>query len=445
MKKQKIIALIGAGILAPLFLGASTYAADPEITINNGAENLYVATGTKTSTDGKASYDAATNTLTLDNFNGDDIKISNLESATIALRGNNTISMATENTTGVPQGITAYDVDLTITGTGSLKVSQTTMSSLTSSASIIYANSITIDSATIDFEAPVRTCLSSNNSWVASNAHGNITINSGKIRLACNTAVLSENITINGGDIYVEKELSSEVVTSKNLTINDGTLTINAPTHRLGSAATFYGNIEINGGTTVINGGQYGIDFTDLSGTLSQVGHFKITGGVLDIKNVDYGIHLGDANENSYIEFSGGTTILDAKYSSAEIIFNTESDRNIIIADDMNLYPKNLDIKMDYTNYSNIWEEYVYSLASNDKIANYSIISDEEINAPEEEPLPVPDTGTDTKAPDTGFFTGEIDGTKAIIYVGAAILGAGVLYLITYSTKRGLHRNRFRK
>ena len=47
--------------------------------------------------------------------------------------------------------------------------------------------------------------------------------------------------------------------------------------------------------------------------------------------------------------------------------------------------------------------------------------------------------------PDTGFFTGEMDGTKAIIYVGAAVLGAGALYLAVYSAKRSLHRNRFRK
>ena len=47
--------------------------------------------------------------------------------------------------------------------------------------------------------------------------------------------------------------------------------------------------------------------------------------------------------------------------------------------------------------------------------------------------------------PDTGFFTGEMDGTKVLIYTGAAVLGAGALYLIVYSAKRGLHRNRFRR
>ena len=47
--------------------------------------------------------------------------------------------------------------------------------------------------------------------------------------------------------------------------------------------------------------------------------------------------------------------------------------------------------------------------------------------------------------PDTGFFTGEMDGTKAIIYAGSAILGTGTLYLVIYSVKRSAHRNRFRK
>ena len=52
---------------------------------------------------------------------------------------------------------------------------------------------------------------------------------------------------------------------------------------------------------------------------------------------------------------------------------------------------------------------------------------------------------SDLLAPDTGFFTGQIDGTKAIIYAGAVILGTGVVYIIFYSAKRGAHRNRFRK
>lgn len=47
--------------------------------------------------------------------------------------------------------------------------------------------------------------------------------------------------------------------------------------------------------------------------------------------------------------------------------------------------------------------------------------------------------------PDTGIFTGQMDGTKAIIYAGAAILGAGALYLVAYMAKRGIHRNRFHK
>ena len=429
-------------MLAPLFFSVSTYAADPTITINNGAEELYVATGTKASADGKASYNATNNVLTLNNFDGDDIKISNLENITINLQGDNTISMATENSTGIPQGITAYNVDLTITGTGSLKVNPTNLSSFKTSASVIYANSITIDSATLDFKAPTRTCIASNNSWTTSGANGNVTINSGTLKLACDSAILSENITINGGNITIDNEFSSLIATSKNLTVNDGNLTINAPDLNLGSAMTFSGNVEIKGGKTTISGGQYGIDFTNLSGTLGQVGHFVITDGVLNINNVGNGIHLDDANEDSYIEFSGGTTTIEAKYKTAEIIYNAENDKNIKIADGMKLYPENLTVEMEYTNYSNVWEEYAYYLASDGKAVTFSILSDKEITPPaDDEDLPVPDTGV----PDTGFFTGEMDGTKAIIYAGAAILGAGALYLVAYMTKRGIRRNRFRK
>ena len=440
MKKIKSLIISGLSLAAPILLSTSTYAVDPTITINDGVENLYVSSGTQASTDGTASYDASTNTLTLDGFHGDDIQVKNLENLTIQLKNDNTISMANENSWNIPQGITAYNTNLTITGTGSLKVNQTTLSGFDASASIIYANSITINSATLDFKAPAGACLASQNSWGLGSAQGTVTINGGTLKFACESAILSENIIINGGDTSVVDNFSSLITTSKNLTINNGNLTVNASGINLGSAMTFSGNIEINGGKTIIDGGQYGIELVNLYG--SQAGNFVINGGTLDIINADNGIYLNDTDENSYIEFSGGTTTISAKYKTAVIFYDAENDKNITIANGMNLYPENLTVKMEHTDYNG----YGYYLAANNKAVKLSILSDEEITPPtDDEQLPVPDTGSGTKAPDTGFFTGEMDGTKAIIYAGAAILGTGILYLITYIVKRSTHRNRFRK
>ncbi len=52
---------------------------------------------------------------------------------------------------------------------------------------------------------------------------------------------------------------------------------------------------------------------------------------------------------------------------------------------------------------------------------------------------------SDLLVPDTGSFTGQQDSITAIIYVGIATIGTGLLYLVFYSAKRGLTRNRFRK
>ena len=96
MNKKIIGASLGAAFALTPFLGAvnSFAVAPPSITINNRAEELYVTTGTKSNTTGNVTYDAATNTLTLNNFNGTNVEIDNLESITVKLEGENTLALS---------------------------------------------------------------------------------------------------------------------------------------------------------------------------------------------------------------------------------------------------------------------------------------------------------------------------------------------------------------
>ena len=93
-RNTKRAILTSVGLVVSFFVSTGVYATDPQITINDGSENLYVASGAKASTDGTASYDSAANTITLNNFHGDDIKVSNLESIIISLQGENTLPQA---------------------------------------------------------------------------------------------------------------------------------------------------------------------------------------------------------------------------------------------------------------------------------------------------------------------------------------------------------------
>lgn len=52
---------------------------------------------------------------------------------------------------------------------------------------------------------------------------------------------------------------------------------------------------------------------------------------------------------------------------------------------------------------------------------------------------------TKLQVPDTGFFTGSMNGTTIALSVGAVVLGVGAVYIIAYATKRGKNRSRFNR
>lgn len=447
IKNKMRMAVVTMGLCTPIFTSLGANAASPSISINDGTYDLYVASGSQSSTDGTASYDSSSNTLTLNGFNGDDIVISGLTSLKINLIGDNTLSMGTTNDLNIPRGISASNVELLFNGTGSLTIDQSSVPGFSASAAAVYAGGITVESATLNIKAPVKTCLSSLNNWTTSSTVGSITIDSGNLNLACDTAMQSENIVINGGSTVIDGVLSSGITISKNLIVNDGQLTVNAESIGLGAAMTFYGDVEFKGGKTNIHGGQFGIEFTDFSGILGDTGHFSISGGSLNIDHVRRGIHMDDASANSYMEFVGGTTTIDAEYCVAEIIYDTENDKNIVLGNDMNLLPEDLSIEMKHEDYSGVYEEYIYYLASKGKEATSAIITDQDITpSSDDEEIVIPDTSGDTttdnssskptkKAPNTGASTEESNQMVAIFSIVPAIV-ASVLGLIVFLRSR---------
>lgn len=380
----------------------------PEIYINNKSENLYVDTGTKTSTDGKAKYDSANNILTLSNFSGNDIQISNLETTSIKLEGTNTLTLNTTDRNLIPISLNAPNSNITITGSGTLNIQSDTVSGFSASAAAIRAKNINIETATLNISAPVATCISSSSWTVGNGGQGNVTINSGTLNLKCNSSIQAENVTINNGVITAEKNFSSLISASKNFVMRGGKLTLNnGPS--LGSGMQFTQNINISGGDLTIHGGQYGLTIDDISGTGGTAGSFKISGGTLTIDNADNGIVV-NGKENSFMEFAGGTTKINAKYESAYIVYTNSAhdSRNIVLGQTIFLAPTNLSVKKDVTDYSGVWTEYKYSLTTNNKAAKNVIISDEE----QEEQGPEPQsqsskdeeeqkTGTDIENPNT--------------------------------------------
>lgn len=110
---NKILGLSGITLAAFFALApANVFAANSTVTVN-GSEDLYVVSGTRASSDGSATYTAASKTLTLNNYTGSAIE-SDVDGLKISLTGTNTINTSADvaiKSTG----------SLSINGGGSLK------------------------------------------------------------------------------------------------------------------------------------------------------------------------------------------------------------------------------------------------------------------------------------------------------------------------------------
>ena len=179
--------------------------------------------------------------ITLENANaemsGSVIKIKNADSVTLILKGKNTLI-----STGEEEKTIKSDVDLTITGDGSLYVES------------------------------ADTCIKSDT---------NIVVESGVLELHAGVegdALRSdETLTINGGTITAD---AGEGLESTQITINDGTISITATDDGVNASQkseTLTPSFTMNGGELTINMGQGDTDAIDSNGTLT------VNGGKINI------------------------------------------------------------------------------------------------------------------------------------------------------------------
>lgn len=448
--------------VSSITLAGNSYAASPSITINNNAESLYVDSGTKSSADGTIAYDSAANTLTLNNFHGDDIYIQNLESLTILLNGKNTLTMATKEEAGY-RGIRAR-ANLKITGTGSLSIERTdSLGSDGLYSEAINAASLNIESTTLNINVPeADTCLYANEGTsiigaVTGEQNAPITINSSDVTLSCDSAAISQIMVINGGKVKVNGGFSG-TDRMKYLEINNGELTVN------GDNIVIAGGIKINKGTVNVHGKkssiECGIELESIftGGTPNQ---FVITGGNLNIDGVACGIGLSGGEADSYIKFSGGTTRITAKDDAIKSSGNKSEKGSIIIEENMYLLPEDRSILSakyvsNYYYIESKGEEVIItddkSLIQQDNISTDEKESSKDGSESKSKAADTTEAKTATaskstiKAPDTGVFSSEGNELIAItVSVVLVVLASGAIALSVYAGNRISHRVKFNK
>ena len=134
-------------------------------------------------------------------------------------------------------------------------------------------------------------------------AETNITIDDGKITIKCGDDAIHANgkLEINGGEISID---AHEGLEATYIILNDGTIDIVATDDGMnaGSKSDLYNvAIEINGGKLTIDMGNGDTDAIDSNGAL------KITGGTINIKAMSPFDYDGD------LTFSGGTLIVNGE------------------------------------------------------------------------------------------------------------------------------------
>ncbi len=130
-----------------------------------------------------------------------------------------------------------------------------------------------------------------------------------------------EDLTIGGtGTLTVSANYMNGIVSKDGLTINDGTINIDAANH--GIKGKDY--LIINGGNITITASGDGIKSTNYETDL--VGYIQINGGTLDITADDEAIQA-----ESNITFNGGTTNLYSTNNGIKCVSNIEFKNGTII------------------------------------------------------------------------------------------------------------------
>ena len=225
------------------------------------------------------SYDESTSTLTLTNYTSTEVISVGSETCQIYSDGDLNIVLEGTNTLNLTSIYGIYvEGNLTISGTGTLNISNATNG-------IFASKNITIKSGTISASSMQA-------------RGGGITIDDGKLNLSGNITASDGQVTINKGEINANR------ISAKDIVIVNGTVIANIHGTNL---------VEIKGGDITSNNGMY----VEIYKTL------KISGGKVTIN--------GTLDANCWIYFSGGEiTITDGIYGSQGNLSVTGGNINIV-------------------------------------------------------------------------------------------------------------------
>lgn len=429
--------LAGLGLATSFFVGAGAYAAnDPSITINDSTDNLYT---TGANTENTVVYDSNANVLKLKNFHGDRVVVSNIDSITIELEGENTLSMASYGVAGSDaKAIYAPNTDLTLAGDGKLTVVDQTPNDFKINASdVVVVKNFTLDGATLDLAFNTGACIGSDNAW---GTKINITVNSGSMKLSkcLNGIETVDAFTVNGGTVEFGDDIAYPTSTygslTKNLKVTGGLLKV---TGSSSGAIHVSNSVEISGGKVEIDMKGFAtpiqIEKDSANNGSSSKRYFLISGGDLIINSEQCGITVEDADAESFIKFAGGTTTINnpnKSCKSVKITYGAENNPNIIIDKKMNLSPSDLLVKMEH---NDTFGTYTYYLDSEtDKMQNFVITekipddpADPSDDKKDEDDVVVPST-SGKKAPNTGSNTNNQNYAIAAAIILPVLIGAGV-------------------
>jgi autotransporter-associated beta strand protein len=181
-------------------------------------------------------------------------------SGPIALAGNTTIGSAAGTLVLGTGGITGTNTNLTLNGAGALSVT----------------DKIATGSGTVTLSGTGTTTFAGT---TANTYTGVTTVNSGTLALDAAATAVDGNLTVNGGT--VTDTLSNQIATTSNLTLDGGTLKLNANTEQVASLAGITGaTLAIGTGALTISGAST----TSFGGAITGSGTINKSGsGTLDL------------------------------------------------------------------------------------------------------------------------------------------------------------------
>lgn len=331
---------IGIGLLLP----NSVFAIKNSLIVNG--EDLYVDSGINSMFDDTVIYDASTNTLTLDNYNGGVILSDTNDKLTVVLNGTNVITGDGEEEIGIE----SYN-DLFFTGGGSIEINDV-LDGIVSDDKLEVGNvslninslrdGINVDTNDIKIDGSILINSDENGIYVDG---GDVTLNGNvKIDSEGNGLYVYGSLLIDGGIVRVDAV--NEGVFSDIFVMNDGVLYVTSLSGGIGTNTS----IDINGGylNSKVSVGGYAIAVLGSEDIEFNIGENMVIfpegnsvqkDSIEIFDDVMYGLSLGEDGASIGIDFENSTILLD-KIANEVIIKDSNSQYGKII----NEVPENIDI-----------------------------------------------------------------------------------------------------